>query len=376
MRCCGPDGRGRRRAPPPTLPDATDGPPGRPEQARDLRYHRPDARSRPGADRSRHRCPTHHVHRPGRRTRRGRPAGALGDRGDRRGGRRPDPRPDRASSPGGPGTRPATSPRPSCACAPCRATRPSSAPPGASPTTWADRATTPARSCSGPPGRSTGCSAGRPGRSRPPPPSSTPPGSASSVWIARRRGGTPLAWWAAIILVLLLGGYAIDGVSQPWNPWISLLPFSALLFAVWSVLDGDRWMLPVAVFAGSYALQGHIGYLALVPPLLLLAVGSLAWQWWSGRRTPSGSPAAPASPRPAARPGGWSRRSASASSSALVALVGSDSSTRDPHTEQRPEALRELRQPRRAGARALERSGGAAPGPEPVRRRGSSAARR
>jgi len=110
-----------------------------------------------------------------------------------------------------------------------------------------------------------------------------------SVWIARRRGGTPLAWWAAVILVLLVGGYAIDGVSQPWNPWTSLLPFSALLFAVWSVLDGDRWMLPVAVFAGCYALQGHIGYLALVPPLLLLAVGALAWQWWSDRRTPSGS---------------------------------------------------------------------------------------
>ena len=74
---------------------------------------------------------------------------------------------------------------------------------------------------------------------------------------------------------------------------------------MWSVLDGDRWMLPVAVFAGSYALQGHIGYLALVPPLLLLAVGSLAWQWWSGRRTPSGSHSAERRRRASARTPGW-----------------------------------------------------------------------
>lgn len=98
-----------------------------------------------------------------------------------------------------------------------------------------------------------------------------------TVWLARRRGGLAGGWWAAVVLLILVGGYGLNAMSQPWNPWVSLLPFSALLFCTWSLLEGDRWLLPVAVLAGSWALQGHAGYALLVPPLVLLGLGAVIW---------------------------------------------------------------------------------------------------
>ncbi|MCU1452361.1 MAG: hypothetical protein JWN46_507 [Acidimicrobiales bacterium] len=104
-----------------------------------------------------------------------------------------------------------------------------------------------------------------------------------AVWLARRRGGPVLAWWAGIVLLLLVGGYGLSALSQPWNPWVALLPFSVLLFATWCLLEGDRWLLPLAVFAGSYSLQGHAGYAVLVPMLLLVGTGAVLWRSWRDR---------------------------------------------------------------------------------------------
>ncbi|QYG93017.1 hypothetical protein HC251_11625 [Iamia sp. SCSIO 61187] len=96
-------------------------------------------------------------------------------------------------------------------------------------------------------------------------------GLAASVAVVARRGGRAVTLgWGAVALVMV-GGFGLDAVSQPWNPWVALVPFLLLLLSCWAVLDGDRWPLVLAVAGGSYALQGHAGYAPLVPPLLLLA---------------------------------------------------------------------------------------------------------
>ena len=45
-----------------------------------------------------------------------------------------------------------------------------------------------------------------------------------------------------------------------------MLGSAVLLLATWSAIEGDRWSPVLAVAAGSYALQGHVGYLPLVLP--------------------------------------------------------------------------------------------------------------
>ncbi|HMJ78838.1 MAG TPA: hypothetical protein VK507_22835 [Iamia sp.] len=97
---------------------------------------------------------------------------------------------------------------------------------------------------------------------------------ASVALVARRIGRGTTLWYGAVTLVLV-GGYGLDVLSQPWNPWVALVPFTLLVLATWSVLDGARWPLVLGVAAASYALQGHVGYAPLVPPLVLMGAVAL-----------------------------------------------------------------------------------------------------
>jgi hypothetical protein len=63
---------------------------------------------------------------------------------------------------------------------------------------------------------------------------------------------------------------------DPWNPHAATLPFCALLFAAWSVVDGDWSALPVMALAGSLALQLHLSYVILVPVIVLAAIAGAA----------------------------------------------------------------------------------------------------
>lgn len=103
-----------------------------------------------------------------------------------------------------------------------------------------------------------------------------------SVWLVARRAGWGATAWYGIVVLVLIGGFGLDALSQPWNPWVALAPFVVLLLATWSALAGDRWAPVLAVAAGSYALQGHVGYLPLVLPLVGTSVLAVAWRWWRG----------------------------------------------------------------------------------------------
>jgi len=103
-------------------------------------------------------------------------------------------------------------------------------------------------------------------------------GLAVAVALVARRTGRGVTLWFGATTLLLVGGYGLDALSQPWNPWVALVPFTVALLSVWAVLDGARWPLVLAVAAASYSMQGHVGYLPLLPPLLLVATAVLAWR--------------------------------------------------------------------------------------------------
>lgn len=97
-----------------------------------------------------------------------------------------------------------------------------------------------------------------------------------AVWLGHRRGGTPLAVGVAVGLALLLRGYGAVMVTEPWNPRLPVVWWVAFLLAVWSVLDGDERVLPLAVLAGSYCMQTHVPYVPIVVGTGVLAVGAVA----------------------------------------------------------------------------------------------------
>ena len=86
--------------------------------------------------------------------------------------------------------------------------------------------------------------------------------------VARRCGGTPLLLITLLAGSLLVRTLGADFVRDPWNPFMTVLPFGLVVFLVWSLTAGDAWALPWAVAISSYVAQAHVGYLVLAVPLL------------------------------------------------------------------------------------------------------------
>jgi hypothetical protein len=83
----------------------------------------------------------------------------------------------------------------------------------------------------------------------------------------------PMLFCTLIAVALLLHGLGPTFLRDAL--YIVVLPFLLLAFLVWSMTDGERWALPVAVGVASFVVQTHIGYTALAAPLVLLGVGWL-----------------------------------------------------------------------------------------------------
>lgn len=99
-----------------------------------------------------------------------------------------------------------------------------------------------------------------------------------ALWIAKRRGGAALVLATAAALAVLMHAYGAYLLTLPWNPYLPVLWWVVFLLAVWSITLDDLAMLPVAVFAGSFAMQTHIPYLGLVGGVGACTVAWLAWR--------------------------------------------------------------------------------------------------
>jgi hypothetical protein len=99
--------------------------------------------------------------------------------------------------------------------------------------------------------------------------------------VARRRGGVPLMLITLLACALVMRSFGPEQVRLPWHAWVTVLPYGLVVFLTWAMACGDRWALPVAVLAGSFVAQTHVGYVALALPLV--AFGA-AWLLASHRR--------------------------------------------------------------------------------------------
>lgn len=129
---------------------------------------------------------------------------------------------------------------------------------------------------------------------------------AGMVSIARRRGGRPLMAITLLASTVLVAGLGPDIVRNPWNPYITVLPYGLLIFLTWAMACGDRWALPVGVVVATFVAQTHVGYVVLALPLLAWGAVWLGATELSRRRARGDAPdgAGPDESDPGASGGG------------------------------------------------------------------------
>lgn len=97
---------------------------------------------------------------------------------------------------------------------------------------------------------------------------------------ARRLAGTGFAALVTMAMAVLIHSHGVIRLSDPWNPWATVLPLLCFLFtAALAAAKGSRWALVVALVTGSYAAQSHLGN----APVVLATTGA-GVIWWCWRR--------------------------------------------------------------------------------------------
>jgi hypothetical protein len=100
------------------------------------------------------------------------------------------------------------------------------------------------------------------------------------AFVARRRAGTPLALCTLLACALVLRTLGAQFAHDPWNLFVTVLPFGLMIFLTWAMSCGESWALPVGVVVTSFLAQTHVGYVVLAVPLLVWGAGGL---WLSAR---------------------------------------------------------------------------------------------
>ena len=118
----------------------------------------------------------------------------------------------------------------------------------------------------------------------------------AAVALVRRRAGTLAALGVAALVLLLVRSLGPVLVRDPWNPWLPVLPFLLFVVAVWAMATGSRWSLPLAVGAGSFVVQAHLGYAPLVAVLGAWGMVALAAEAVAEHRRAGDEPAAETAP--------------------------------------------------------------------------------
>ncbi len=103
----------------------------------------------------------------------------------------------------------------------------------------------------------------------------------ATVTVAKRWGGLAFALPVVLLEGVLITTLPRGFLENPWNPFVTVLPFGAFLILAWAATCGDRWAYPVAVVVGTLCLQTHIGYASLVTAVLVWC----GWRSWRDRAT-------------------------------------------------------------------------------------------
>lgn len=95
--------------------------------------------------------------------------------------------------------------------------------------------------------------------------------------IARRVCGRTGLWLGTLTALVLATRLETAFLRDPWNPYVTVLPYACFVVASWALANRVRWMVPVTLGLATFCVQSHIGYLPLVVPLLLGAVAAAMW---------------------------------------------------------------------------------------------------
>lgn len=102
------------------------------------------------------------------------------------------------------------------------------------------------------------------------------------VWIAHRhlddaRARAVLLSATALLVLASFDSHQPLAIATPWNPYVALLPFAALLLVGATVARGRLSLLPLVVFLHAFTSQTHTAY--LIPATAVLAsAGLLGWR--------------------------------------------------------------------------------------------------
>ena len=97
---------------------------------------------------------------------------------------------------------------------------------------------------------------------------------------AWRHGRLALLVPMAVSLTLLLHSIGPALLRDPWNAWVTVVPFGLLVVAAWAAVEGDRATLPVVVIVGAFEAQSHVGLL----PVAVVLTGAAGLGFYVTRR--------------------------------------------------------------------------------------------
>jgi hypothetical protein len=98
---------------------------------------------------------------------------------------------------------------------------------------------------------------------------------AIAVWLAARRGGFVFAVLVAVVLLVYARALGPSSFLEPWNPWFGIFPFAVFVLAVWESVEQTWWAPILAVTAGSFCVEAHVGYAPMVAALLLIPAAAI-----------------------------------------------------------------------------------------------------
>ena len=98
---------------------------------------------------------------------------------------------------------------------------------------------------------------------------------AGMALIARRLGGRGPMLATLVASALLLRTLGAETVRDPWNNYVTILPFGLMIFLTWAMLCREKWALPAGVVVAGFLAQTHVGFVLLALTLLLLGAGAL-----------------------------------------------------------------------------------------------------
>lgn len=126
---------------------------------------------------------------------------------------------------------------------------------------------------------------------------------AGMALVARRLGGTALMLITLLANALLMRSLSGEFLQDPWNCFVTTLPFGLLVFLTWAMWRGEFWALPVGAGVFTFLAQTHVGFVALASPLLAWgAVGLVVSVMASRRRAAAANAAVAAADDDAADP--------------------------------------------------------------------------